>query len=83
MADSSTTVPGIPILIAGGCWAQSQLHNGIRYVSIALKLMKLISSVEVVPWRNSTLFRIAEQPVLGFEIGFLEVVGLGGSYTTV
>ena len=49
MADSSTTVRDIPILIAGGCWPQSQLHNGIRYVSITLKLMKLMSSVEVVP----------------------------------
>ena len=35
MADSSTTVRGIPILIAGGCWASCQLHAGIRYVPIA------------------------------------------------
>ena len=30
MADSSTTVRGIPIRIAGGCWARCQLHAGIR-----------------------------------------------------
>ena len=29
MADSSTTVVGIPIRIAGGCWARRQLHAGI------------------------------------------------------
>ena len=34
-ADSSTTVTGIPIRIAGGCWAGCQLHDGIRYVLIA------------------------------------------------
>ena len=32
MADSSTTVLGIPILIAGGCWARRQLRKGIKYV---------------------------------------------------
>ena len=31
-ADSSITVIGIPIRIAGGCWAQRQLRNGIEYV---------------------------------------------------
>ena len=35
MADSSTTVTGIPIWIAGGCLASCQLHAGIRYVPIA------------------------------------------------
>ena len=35
MADSSTTVIGIPILIAGGCWARCQLHAGIRYIPLA------------------------------------------------
>ena len=48
MDDSSTTVPGIPILIAGGCWARRQLHVGIRYVSVASKLMKSLSSMEGV-----------------------------------
>ena len=46
MADSSTTVIGIPILIAGGCWAQCQLHAGIRYVSVASKLRISLASVE-------------------------------------
>ena len=31
-ADSSITVTGIPIRIAGVCWAQRQLRNGIEYV---------------------------------------------------
>ena len=35
MADSSTTIIGIQIWIAGGCWACCQLHAGIRYISIA------------------------------------------------
>ena len=35
IADSSTTVAGIPIRIAGGGWASCQLHAGIRYVPIA------------------------------------------------
>ena len=35
IADSSTTVAGIPIWIAGGCWAGCQLHAGIRYVPMA------------------------------------------------
>ena len=30
MADSSTTVIGIPILCAGGCWARRQLLGGIK-----------------------------------------------------
>ena len=54
MADSSTAAAPIPILFAGGCWAASQLHKGIKYVPTPLKPMKLLSSVEAVPWRNST-----------------------------
>ena len=52
MADSSTTVLGIPILIAGGCWARRQLHAGIRYVSVASKLRISLASVK---GRHSTL----------------------------
>ena len=47
MADFSTTVIGIPILIAGGCWAQCTLHAGIRYVLVASKLRISLASVEV------------------------------------
>ena len=32
MADYSTTVTGIPILIAGGYRARRQLHAGITYL---------------------------------------------------
>ena len=46
MADSSTTVTGIPILIAGGCWARRQLHAGMRYVPVASKLRISLASVE-------------------------------------
>ena len=83
MADSSPTARRIPILFPGGCWARSQLHNGIRFVSVALKLRKLLSSVEVLPWRNSTQLQITPPPLLGFRFCFLEVVGLGSSYITV
>ena len=38
MADYSITIRGIPILIAGGCWARRQLHAGIRYVPVASEL---------------------------------------------
>ena len=41
IADSSTTVRGIPIRIAGGYWARRQLHAGIRYVPIGSILMEL------------------------------------------
>ena len=40
-ADSSTTLRGIPIRIAGGYWAQRQLHAGIRYVPTRSILMEL------------------------------------------
>ena len=46
MADYSTTVRGIPILFAGGCWARRQLHAGIRYVSVASKLSISLASVK-------------------------------------
>ena len=46
MADYSTTVRGILIWIAGGCWARRQLHAGIRYVPVASKLRISLASVE-------------------------------------
>ena len=46
MADSSITVTGIPIRIAGGCWAQCPLHTGIRYVSVTSKLRISLASVK-------------------------------------
>jgi len=48
MADISTTAGRVLTLFAGGCWARSQLSNGIGYVSVASKLMKSLSSVEGV-----------------------------------
>ena len=48
MADYSTTAGRILILFAGGCWAQRLLSNGIRYVSVASRLRKSLSSVEGV-----------------------------------
>ena len=52
MADYSTTVRGIPIRMAGGCWARRRLHAGIRYVPVASKLRISQASVE---GRHSTL----------------------------
>ena len=48
MADISTTAGRVLTLFAGGCWARSQLSNGIGYVSVASRLMKSLSSVEGV-----------------------------------
>jgi len=45
-ADYSTTATRILILFSGECWAQYQLSNGIRYVSVASELRKSLSSVE-------------------------------------
>ena len=67
MADCSTTIPGIPILSAGGCWARRQLHASIRNVPIAGKLKELVTCLEVVPWRNSTRWLIAPQPLQVFQ----------------
>ena len=41
IADSSTTVRGIPIQFAGCYWARRQLHAGIRYVPTRPMLMEL------------------------------------------
>jgi len=48
MADISTTAGGILTLCEEGCWARSQLSNGIGYVSVASRPMKSLSSVEGV-----------------------------------
>jgi len=48
MADSSTTCDTTLDLIAGGCWARRQLPNGIRYVSVASKLMNPPTLLRVV-----------------------------------
>ena len=83
MADSSTTVRGIPIRIAGGCWARRQLRNSIRYVPMPSKPMMLLSFVEVVPWRNSTRRLIPPQWLEGFQFGLREVVELDASYEMI
>ena len=46
MNDSSTTVCGIPILIAGSYWARRQLHAGIRYIPVTSKLRISLVPVE-------------------------------------
>ena len=46
IADSATTIAGIPIRIAGGRWARRQLHVGIRYVSVASKLRISLACLE-------------------------------------
>ena len=48
MADASTIAAGIPILFPGGCWAQRQLRNGIRYIPVAPELRESLSFVEAV-----------------------------------
>jgi len=46
MADYSTTAGRTLLLFAGDRWARRQLSNGIRYASVASKLMNSLSSVE-------------------------------------
>jgi len=57
MADSSITALLILELIAGECWAQCQLRGGIRYVSVASRLMNPPTLLRVVSlqarWLNS------------------------------
>jgi len=48
MADISTTAGRILMHFAGGCWARCQLPNGTRYVPVASKPWKSLSSVEGV-----------------------------------
>jgi len=48
MADSSTTTAPILDPIAGDCWAQCWLRNGIKDVSVASKLRKSLTLVRVV-----------------------------------
>jgi len=48
MADSSTTTPPLLNLIAGDCWARSQLRSRIKDVSVASMLMKSLTLVRVV-----------------------------------
>ena len=48
MADSSAATGPILDPIAEGCWARRQLRNGIRYVPVASKLIKSLSSVQCV-----------------------------------
>ena len=52
-ADYSTTAGRILMLFAGGCWAQRQLSNAVRYVPVASKLRKSLSSVGVGPPEES------------------------------
>ena len=49
MADSSITVLGIPVLIAGGCWARCQLQGGIKYFPVASKLRISLATLEGGP----------------------------------
>ena len=46
MGDSSTTVTGIPIRIAGGSWARRQHHAGIKYVPVASELRISLASLK-------------------------------------
>ena len=56
MADSSTTVAGIPIRIAGDRWARRQLYAGIKYVPVTSKL----SIFRCLLWREDICSTQAE-----------------------
>jgi len=59
MADYSTTVSLILILFAGDLWAQCQPCKGIRYVPVASKLRKSMSSVDNVLSIKRVIFYLA------------------------
>ena len=77
IADYSTTTAGILILLFGGCWARRQLHASMRYVSVALKLMKLLSSVEGVRVALAEFYSIADSSTTAAQIPILLA---GGSW---
>ena len=52
IADSSTNPWPIPNVKTRRCWAQCQLYAGIRYVSIASILMKLLFTLQGVSGRQ-------------------------------
>jgi len=61
MADSSTTTVPILDLIAGGRWVRRPLRNGIRYVPVASKPMKSLSSVQCVSgFKLAILYSMAD-----------------------
>ena len=60
MEDYSTTTARILILFSGGCWARRQLHAGMKYVSVAPKLMKLLSFVEGVRVALAEFYSMAD-----------------------
>ena len=58
IADSSTTVRGIPIRLSGGYWARRQLHAGIRYVPMGSILIELqAGDLKSLTADSSTTFR--------------------------
>ena len=60
-ADYSATAAQILMFFTEGCWARCQLPNCIRYISIALKLRKFVSSVEgKVGLKLATFYSIAD-----------------------
>jgi len=78
MADSSTTPERIPILFPGRCWARCQLHNGRRYVSMAWKLRRSLSSMEGV--LESTLAEFHSMANCSTTTGHIPILLPGGCW---
>ena len=72
MADSSTTIRGIPIRFQGEYWARRQLHGGIRYVPVASKLRISLASMEGGSSMQADFYSIADcsTTVTGIPIRF-------------
>jgi len=60
MADSFITAAPILDLIAGDCLARRQPRGGIRYVSVAVKLMNLPTLLRVVSLKARCLNSMAD-----------------------
>jgi len=72
MADASTNPSLIVILIPEHHWALCQLYNSIRYVSLALRLIQSLTTVEAVfrirdPSHPSTRWQIPQPPLHQFD----------------
>jgi len=86
MADPATTTAPIPNMNPGGCWAQCQLRNCIRYVPVTSRLRKSLSSVEGESSIKLAIFySMADMYTADGRILYplQEAVGLDASYAMV
>ena len=87
MADSSTTFTGIPIRICWRLLGSTSPSRRYRVRSCRIKTQDFAGLCEeetyVVPGWNFTRWLIPLQPLVVFQLGLREVVGLDASYALV